>query len=380
MRATCCYGKGTLSFNDSLVVSDVWAVLSTDSGSGTLNATDTYGIIGIQAENARKADLTVNVGGKDYAINTYGTDEGCGYVTYCDGFDDNFYGCHFYAPDYLAILTGGTFDFVNSDAQRGYGWCDRIGFMSHGSAYTALLAHSDFDVGDALYTVMSKGGVDITLDDVTVQYHKSNPWGGVLFQFMDTDDTGTNANDMEMDVVDLTYEEYASNEPASEGSTKTLTIKNSTLEGDIYNSTGSSNNASTLSKYDGSTNLLSSWSTSTVALTLDNATVTGVISTSYAQHCDEKGEPIVGQFFFNKTGEPMDGTAENTYDYLAARRVINTPAYNGIGKIDITLTNGAVWNVTGTSIVNSLTVGDGCTVNGTVTQNADGTLTVSPAK
>ena len=135
-----------------------------------------------------------------------------------------------------------------------------------------------------------------------------------------------------------------------------------------------------LTKYDGSTNLLSSWSTSTVALTLDNTTLTGVISTSYAQHCDEKGEPIVGQFFFNKTGEPMDGTADNTYDYLAARRVINTVAYNGIGKIDVTLTNGAVWNVTGECILNSLTVGNGCTVNGTVTNNADGTVTVTPAK
>lgn len=379
MRATCCYGSATLSFYDSLVVSDSWAVLSTDSGKGTLNATDTVGIVGVQVDDERSADVTVRVGGRDYYVDAYGVDDGCGYVTYCDGFDDNFYGCRFYAPDYLAILTGGTFDFTSSAAQRGYGWSDRIGFMSHGQAYTAVLSHSDFDVGDALYSVMSKGGVDITLDDVTVSYHKDNPWGGVLFQFMDTDDVGTDANDMEMDVVDLTYEEYASNEPASEGTTKTVTIRNSTLEGDIYNSTGSSNNTSTLDKYDGSTGLLSSWATSTVALTLDNAELTGVISTSFAQHCDEQGKPIEGQFFFNKTGEPMDGTADNTYNYLAARRVVNTPAYNGIGRIDVTLTNGAVWNVTGKCILNSLTVEPGCTVNGTVTNNPDGTITVMPA-
>lgn len=379
MRATCCYGSATLSFYDSLVVSDSWAVLSTDSGKGTLNATDTVGAVGVQVDSEKDADFAVKVDGKEYFIDAYGVEDGCGYVTYCDGFDDNFFGCRFYAPDYLAILTGGTFDFTSSNTQRGYGWSDRIGFMSHGQAYTAVLSHSDFDVGDTLYSVMSKGGVDITLDDVTVTYHKDNPWGGVLFQFMDTDDVGTDANDMEMDVVDLTAEEYASNEPASEGTTKTLTIKNSTLTGDIYNSTGSSNNASTLTKYDGSTGLLSSWATSTVALTLDNAELTGVISTSFAQHCDEQGNPIVGQFFFNKTGEPMDGTAENTYDYLAARRVVNTPAYNGIGKIDVTLTNGAVWNVTGECILNSLTVEPGCTVNGTVTNNADGTITVMPA-
>ena len=383
MRATCCYGSATLSFYDSLVVSDVWAVLSTDSGSGTLNATDTVAAVGVQTDPA-EADIAATVNGAEYGVDIYGTEDGCGYVTYCDGFDDNFFGCSFYAPDYLAIITGGTFDFTSSENQRGYGWSDRIGFMSHGNGYTAVLSHSDFDVADALYSVMSTGAVDITLEDVTVNYTKQNPWGGVLFQFMDTDDTGTDANDMEMDILDLTYEEYLANTPDSngasgEGTVKTVTIRDSAVTGDIYNSIGSSNNASTLAKYDGSTNYLSSWSVSTVDVTLDNATLDGVISTSYAQHCDENGEPIVGQFFFNKTGEPMDGTADNTYNYLAARRVINTVAYNGLGRVVVTLENGAVWNVTGECIVNELNVGEGCTVNGIVTENADGTLTVAPA-
>lgn len=380
MRATCCYGNATLSFEDCLVASDIWAVLSTDSGKGVLNATDTVAAIGVKTDKAN-AEVTAEVEGEEYYLDVYDTTQGTGYVTYCDGFDDNFFGCRFYAPDYLAILTGGTFDFCASDAQRGFGWSDRIGFMSHGRDYVALLSESDFEVSDTFYSVMSTGAVDITLDDVTIDLFGENPWGGVLFQFMDTDDTGTDANDMEMDVVDLTYEEYLANEaaaPTGEITPKTVTIKNSTLAGNIFNSTGSSNNASTLAKYDGSTNVLSTWNTSIVNVTLDNATLDGAISTSYAQHCDENGEPIVGQFFFNKTGEPMDGTADNTYNYLAARRVINTPAYNGIGQINVTLENGAVWNVTGTSIVNSLTVGEGCTVNGTVTENADGTLTVSP--
>ncbi len=385
MRGAICYGNATLSFYNSLAVCDNWAVLSTDSGKGVLNATDTVAIIGAKAESEDDADLAVELeGGDSYLVDVFDTTEGSGYVTYCDGFDDNFYGCRFYAPDYLAIMTGGTFDFVDSDAQRGYGWSDRIGFMSHGQAYVANIDHSDFDVADALFAVMSTGAVDITLDDVTVNYTKDNAWGNKLFQFMDTDDVGTDANDMEMDVLDLTYEEYLANTPgdaegaSAEGTTKLVTIKDSTLAGDIWNSIGSSNNASTMAVYDGSTNVLSTWTTSTIDVTLDNAELTGVISTSYAQHCDENGEPIIGQFFFNKTGEPMDGTAENTYDYLAARRVINTPAHNAIGKIDVTLTNGAVWNVTGTSIIDSLTIGEGCTVNGTITENADGTITVEP--
>ena len=193
MRACICYGSATLSFYDSLAVSNIWAVLSTDSGNGTLNATDTTALIGEIVDPA-DAEFTVTVDDVEYGINTYDTTEGSGYVTYCDGFDDNFYGCSFYAPDYVAILTGGTFDFTESENARGYAKSDRIGFMSHGNAYTAVLSHSDFDVANALFAVMSKGAVDITLDDVTVNIYGDKPYSGVLFQFMDTDDTGTGAD------------------------------------------------------------------------------------------------------------------------------------------------------------------------------------------
>lgn len=378
MRGCICYGSATLSFYDSLAVSDIWAVLSTDSGSGTLNATDTVALIG-EIVDADKAEATYTVNGVEYPVNFYDTTEGSGYVTYCDGFDDNFYGCTFVAPDYIAILTGGTFDFTESENARGYGKSDRIGFMSHGQAYTAVLSHSDFEVSDALWSIMSKGAVDVTLDDVTVDIYGTNPWSGVLFQFMDTDDTGTDANDMEMDVLDLTYDEYMANESAADGTTKTVKISNSTLEGDIYNSTGSANNTHVSDAYDGSTPYLSTWNASLVNVTLDNAELTGVVSASYAQHVDEDGNAIEGLFFFNKTGEPMEGTEENTFDYLQARRVMNTPAYNGIGQINLTLTNGSTWHVSGEGILNSLTVEDGSHVFGTVNENEDGTITVSPS-
>ena len=378
MRGCICYGSATLSFYNSLAVSDIWAVLSTDSGNGTLNATDTVALIGEVVDTA-DADEVVTVKGVDYGIHYYGTDEGTGYVTYCDGFDDNFFGCSFYAPDYIAILTGGTFDFTESEAQRGYGRSDRIGFMSHGSAYQAVLSHSDFDVSDALFSVMSKGAVEITLDDVNVNIYGENPWSGVLFQFMDTDDTGTGANDMEMDVLDLTYEEFLENESAADGTTKTVVIANSELAGDIYNSTGSSNNAHVADDYDGTTDYLSTWNASLINVTLDNATLTGVVSTAYAQHVDEEGNPVEGLFYFNKTGEPMDGEADNTFDFHMGRRIMNTPAYNGIGQINLTLTNGSVWNVAGEGILNSLTIEDGCEVYGAVTENEDGTITVAPA-
>ncbi len=54
-------------------------------------------------------------------------------------------------------------------------------------------------------------------------------------------------------------------------------------------------------------------------------------------------------------------------------------AYETAHGIYVNLTNGAVWNVTDTSVVSDLIINDGCTVNGTITENADGTLTVAPA-
>ncbi|MBQ9032249.1 MAG: hypothetical protein IJ106_12470 [Parasporobacterium sp.] len=376
MRGCICYGSATLSFDNCLAVSDIWAVLSTDSGNGTLNATDTVALIG-ELTDEEHANGGVNIAGKDYFFHAYDTSEGTGYVTYCDGFDDNFYGCTFIAPDYIAILTGGTFDFTESETQRGYGASDRIGFMSHGNAYTAVLSHSDFEVSDSLFSVMSTGAVDITLDDVRVRLYGENPWSGTLFQFMDTDDTGTGANDMEMDVLDLTYEEYQTIESAADGTTKTVRIANSELEGDIYNSVGSSNNKHVSESYDGTTNILSDWNASLVNVSLDNAVLTGVVSTSYAQHVDEEGNPIEGLFYFNKTGDGMEGTDENTYDFHAGRRVMNTPAYNGLAQINLSVTNGSTWNVAGESILNSLTIEEGSTVLGTIMENENGTITVA---
>ena len=379
MRGCICYGSATLSFFDSLAVSDIWAVLSTDSGNGTLNATDTVAVIG-EITDEENANVSAEINGTEYFVKAYDSKEGSGYVTYCDGFDDNFYGCTFMAPDYIAILTGGTFDFTESENQRGYGASDRIGFMSHGNAYTAVLSHSDFEVSDALFSVMSKGAVDITLDDVQVNVYGQNPWSGVLFQFMDTDDTGTGANDLEMDVLDLTFDEYQTIESAADGTTKTVRIANSSLTGDIYNSVGSSNNTHVSEMYDGTTNVLSTWNASLINVTLDNASLEGVISTSYAQHVDEEGNPIEGLFFFNKTGEAMEGTEENSYDFHAGRRVMNTPAYNGLSQINLTLTNGAEWTVTGEGILNSLTIEEGCSVKGAVTENENGTITVAPSE
>ena len=74
-------------------------------------------------------------------------------------------------------------------------------------------------------------------------------------------------------------------------------------------------------------------------------------------------------------GSSLLGTQEDILSWLVYDETYD-PAMTGL---EITLENGAVWNVTGVSRLTKLTVGEGCTINGVVTENADGTITVSPA-
>ena len=90
-------------------------------------------------------------------------------------------------------------------------------------------------------------------------------------------------------------------------------------------------------------------------LTLDNTTLTGAI--------------------FCSTWEDWNALCSAEFD---GSYILNADGYETWWGVTVDLTNGAVWNVTETSVVTDLIINDGCTVNGVITENADGTLTVSP--
>jgi len=62
---------------------------------------------------------------------------------------------------------------------------------------------------------------------------------------------------------------------------------------------------------------------------------------------------------------------------LEGEYILDPAGYETFWGVELTLDNGAVWNVTETSVLAALNVVNG-TVNGTVTENADGTVTVEP--
>lgn len=90
-------------------------------------------------------------------------------------------------------------------------------------------------------------------------------------------------------------------------------------------------------------------------LNLDNTTLTGAI--------------------YSNTCEDWNALCEAEFD---GEYILNPDGYDTWWGVTVNLANGAVWNVTETSVVTDLVINDGCTVNGVITENDNGTLTIAP--
>ena len=358
IRATLDAGMATISFKDSLIASNGWAVLSTDSGSGTLEATDTTAVLGYidvaDAVEGGTYDEVVTVDGIDYAISYGRVGEESGYVCFCDGFTNYIHGGRWFAPDYLCIITGGKVTIDESKTGRFYGWCDRIGFLfNKANPKTGLdISGSDIEATDTLLLVKSGGGngAAISLDDVTVELTGENPWSGNLLEVIDTDDLGGGPGATTYTVPFGSYEEYLAAESNGDGGLTSMSIKNSALEGNIYNSVGSQTGSQTAFKND------------TIAVSLEDSELTGVVSSAYAAHCTEDGTLLTGTITVDSYGR------EGTYDYLTIGRVRNFAAPTVNNPVTLTLKD-STWEVTGLSYVSSLTVDDSSVIVGDVYQN-----------
>ncbi|MCD7845286.1 MAG: hypothetical protein LUG57_05455 [Oscillospiraceae bacterium] len=112
-------------------------------------------------------------------------------------------------------------------------------------------------------------------------------------------------------------------------------------------------------------------------ITLQDMDVTGdIVNDDYqrAMRLVLDGTTLTGAIYSN-TCEDWNALCETAFD---GEYILNEDGYETVWGVELTLTNGAVWNVTETSVVAELIINDGCTVNGVITENEDGTLTVSP--
>ena len=358
IRATLDCGKATINFKDSLIASNGWAVLSTDSGSGTLVATDTTAVLGyiVYADDAEADDYDeiVTVNGEDYGILYGRAGEDSGYIAYCDGFTDFAYGGRWFAPDYLVIITGGAVTIGASENGRFYGWSDRIGFMSHQTGSSTLLdiSEADFDVTDTFLMIKSKGGngETINLTDVTLDLTGDNPWGGNILEVIDSDDLGGGPGATTFTVPYGTYDEYLAAPGNGAGGVTTLNITDCALTGNIYDSVGSQTGSQTAFRND------------SIAVNLDGSELTGVVSSAYGVHADADGSALLGTITVDSYGR------EGTYDYLAIGRILSFAAPTVNNPVSLSLTD-STWNVTGLSYLASLTVDGASVVNGDAYQN-----------
>lgn len=356
IRATLDCGTADIYFTDSLIASDGWAVLSTDSGSGMLDARDSVALVGYvePVEEGKAYDSTYTVSGVEYGL-TYGrAGVLSGYIAYCDGFTDYAYGGEWYAPDYLAIITGGSVTIGASENSRFYGWSDRIGFMSHKTTVKALLdvSEADFDIADTFAMIKSTGGSGetINLTDITVNIGTENPWSGSLLQVIDTDDLGGGPGATTFVVPYGDYDAYLNAGNSGEGGQTNLTIASSEIAGNVYNSVGSMNG--------------DSFKSDAITVTLNDAALEGVVSSAYAAHCDDEGTLLIGDITVDSYNR------EGTYDYLTIGRVMNFAAPTVNNPVNLVL-NGSTWTCTGLSYVASLTLDDASEIDGDVYQNGE---------
>ena len=200
---------------------------------------------------------------------------------------------------------------------------DRYGIVTHQAmgATSTIKVLENSEINSAYCGIMVKGrSSDIEIGDgATINTSET----GIILQAQDNDDTGAGSVNTEALV--------------------SVDIHDTALEGDIVMSMAPLAD-----------------STSTMDVVLTNATIDGAITTSNATLAIPDGNITLDNIM-------QVGMVTNEYGVREDECHLN-----------VTLTNGSVWNVTETSYVCELTVDETSTINGIVTETADGYI-VEPA-
>ena len=374
--------RGTAYIVDSCFKANQWGVLSTDSGQNMhLYVADSDMIL-----------LGENLSADD-AKDPYSKKYGSGYGSYIIGNAyEEFSGVDIKVGTHGAVLRGGTGIYKSSKGTikyvspvtgetvyegEGKGRITRIdcefGVMAHGDGKIVYTEGTEVNANNAVF-LLKAGGVTCDVED-GAKLHSGN---GVILQMMDDDDNLVGAKMTDAGPMFNTEFNEMAGWPSENGQITSkmpapsfdpmaggpggpggpggmapvkpdtfLNATDVTLNGDIYNGTG----------YYGQ-------KPKPLFVTLGKgAVLNGAVSATETRHIDENGK------------QNTHFTIKEFY-YLA--HVENRNFFNGDNTVEVTLKDGAVWNVTAPGIINKLTVGEGCTVNGVVTENADGTLTVAP--
>ncbi len=388
-RATNMEGNdSTMNVIDSETSAANWAVLSTDSGSNMyLNMYNTS----LTLTNADESSTLMQEEGGELGEtldNPYTTNYGAGYGTYVIGDAvETFAGTTVNVGTYAVIFTGGTATFTNLEKGKTYTLksatgendvtyvsgvnansvvnSDTFGFMFHQEA-NSLTIENGTVVNSKLATFLLKTGSSNETATITVDNSTLNN-GGMLIQIMDNDDAtnggmlsaddplNTNGGSMNFIPYHAENEGFNTDPATAPDSEQNVTLTNGDYSGNVYNASGSDN--SDYGPLPGTV----------LNLTIgEGATLTGAVASTAAIHVTYEGTQALaenGFAAFESEEEAAEFVAEyqNTYywmnQYYDQGQVANLICDNGANNINVTVTDGAVWTVTGTSVINSLTVG-----------------------
>ena len=350
----------TTNVIDSETSAGAWAVLSTDAGNNmalniynsslTLNNADESSSAALQAEGGQISETLDN----PYTVN-YGS----GYGTYVIGnASEIFAGAQVNVGTYATIFTGGSAIYTSLEAGKTYELKNSAGETT--ATYEATEDKVTEIHSDTFAFMAHQDRNNITVENGTV-VDSGFTNGGVLIQVMDNDDA-TNGGMMSTDDPLNTdggsqnfkpyhTEEagFNTSEASSDSTVQQFAFTNGSYTGNIYNASGSDGlNGNTLNVTFGT-----------------GSQYSGAIASTSAIHVTYDGSVMVkenGGYAFDNAEEAASFAAQyqNTSftinEYWSIGQVANLVNSNGANAINITLTDDAVWNVTGTSLITSLSI------------------------
>ena len=342
IRATNAVGASHATYNNSVVISQGWGALSTDSDDLYTSWDDPTVL---QINDSYIAVLTSGYGAysdgaaRDYFVRSVidvpdyaAVETGSGIVSYD--------ACYINAGEYGVMThsgnSSGEIEFKDTELHVG-----EAGVMLRDTANTVTFDNCTIAF-DGTYTidaaVAAAHGVDMA--DVDAQFGTVN---GVDASYVHTVFSTGDSNC----IVKLIHNSDGGSGTESTGKAPTVTIRNSMMAGDILNTAAMTGDEYTATSGPAGEGVRTPRS---LEVTLDASDITGAIS--------------LGQDTWEVTNFASGDTASQEIGYAAATE-LGMFCEDGHG-LSLTLENGANWTVTETSYLTELTV-DGGTIRGTVT-------------
>ena len=354
VRATNAVGSSEVTYNNSIVISQGWGALSTDSDDLYTDTTN---------------PTTLNINDSYIAVLT------SGYGAYSDGAArDTFVDSYIDVPDYGAVETGtGLVSFQNCVLNVGM-----YGVMTHSGNSVGDIEFIDSELHVGESAVMLRDTANkVLFDNTTIDYDGTSTINAEAAASFGVDLADVDANFGTTDGVDTAYPHTEFRSPDSHcivkllhnsdsgsgtestGAAPEVTIKNSKMSGDILNTAAMEGDENTATSGPAGEGVRTARS---LDVTLDASEIEGAIS--------------LGQDTWEIT-HFASGSNESLAIGYAASTELGMFADEGFG-LSLTLANGAVWAVTADSYLTELTIDDSSSIkaaDGEVSMTVDGAET-----